>query len=57
VGYRQLAVFPDCAWKFGQRLGVIWFEKRLREEDPVSEPLCWKQLDLEALHIWNEQEV
>ena len=40
VGYRRLADFPGCAWKFGKNLGIIWMEKSLNTaEIPSNFPI------------------
>ena len=44
LGYRQMAEFPSCGWKFGKWQGVVWFEKRLQDGEPVSPPVGWRQL-------------
>ena len=44
MGYRQLAVFPRCAYKFGRCRGVIWFEKRLQDGVPEQPPVSWHQI-------------
>ena len=44
MGYRQMAEFPACGWKFDRWHGVIWFEKRLQEGEPVSPPVGWREL-------------
>ena len=43
VGYRFVAELPNCGFKFGRWLGIVWMEKRLDPmEDPVSAPTPWK---------------
>ena len=45
MGYQKLAVFPDCAYKFGRSLSVVWMEKRLKPvEIPRNFPTPWKEL-------------
>ena len=45
LGYRHLALFPDCGFKFGRWLGVCWLEKRLKSvEIPNSFPTPFPQL-------------
>ena len=39
VGYRELARFPDCGFKFGRWHGVTWLEKVLKSGDfPTHAP-------------------
>lgn len=45
MGYHEAARFPDCGWKFGQWYSTIWFEKRLRDEEPKAPPVSWKKLE------------
>jgi len=44
MGYRVMAEFPACGWKFGGWHGVTWFEKRLRDGEPEVPPVSWRQL-------------
>jgi len=45
LGYRSLAEFPNCGWKFDRWLGVFWLEKRINSvEIPSSFPTPWRQL-------------
>ncbi len=40
VGYRHVATFPDCGYKFGNWYGTIWMEKDLNSwEVPPREPI------------------
>ncbi len=40
MGYTFTASFPDCAFKFGKRMGIVWMEKLLNSYNlPSSEPL------------------
>ena len=42
LGYKTLAVFPDCGFKQGRWLGLIWMEKRLKiVETPSAFPRSW----------------
>ena len=42
LGYRQRVLFPDCGFKFGRWLGLVWMEKRLKPvEIPTSAPVPW----------------
>ena len=44
VGYRFVAELPNCGFKFGRWLGIIWMEKRLDSvKNPVSAPTPWKE--------------
>lgn len=45
MGYRELAVFPACGWKFDRWHGVTWFEKRLQDGDPAEPPVSWRKLE------------
>jgi len=38
LGYRETAVFPDLAYKFGACHSVTWLEKRLRPVEYPSNP-------------------
>lgn len=38
LGYRETAVFPDLAYKFGGCHSVTWLEKRLKPVEIPSEP-------------------
>lgn len=43
MGYRTRVLFPDCGFKFGRWLGVIWMEKRLKAvEIPSNPPIPWE---------------
>ncbi len=45
VGYRTVAVLPDCGCKFGRWLGVIWMEKRPTiAEIPNHPPVSWREI-------------
>lgn len=45
IGYRFLAEFPDCGYKFGRWLGVIWMEKRLNSAGvPNGFPESWRDI-------------
>ena len=42
MGYHVAAEFPDCGFKFGRWLGLIWMEKRLKAVEIPSElPTPW----------------
>ena len=45
MGYRELAEFPACGWKFDRWYGVTWFEKRLQDGDPAKPPVSWRELE------------
>ena len=50
LDYRKMVLFPDCGFKFGRWLGLIWLEKRLKiVEIPTSAPTPW------PIIIGNEQ--
>jgi hypothetical protein len=41
--------FPDCGFKFGRWLDLIWMEKRLKPvEIPSSSPDSWAQIRNDA---------
>jgi phosphinothricin acetyltransferase len=45
MGYRFSVLFPDCGFKFGRWLGLIWMEKRLKPvEIPSKSPTPWSEL-------------
>ena len=45
LGYRDLAHFPGCGWKFGRCVGVRWMEKTLPfVESSENFPLKWKEV-------------
>ena len=45
MGYRFSVLFPDCGFKFGRWLGLIWMEKRLKPvEIPSKSPTTWSEL-------------
>ena len=42
MGYHFDVNFPNCGYKFGRWLGVIWMEKRLKSvETPTHTPIDW----------------
>lgn len=44
-GYHFSVLFPNCGFKFGRWLGLIWMEKRLKSvEIPSNPPTSWKHL-------------
>ena len=44
-GYRVSVLFPNCGFKFGRWLGVIWMEKRLKSvEIPSHPPISWNRI-------------
>ena len=52
LGYRYLAEFPRCGFKFGRWLGVYWLEKRLNSvEIPNSFPTPFPQLGQDKQRI------
>lgn len=43
LGYRPVGHFPDCGFKFGRWLGLVWLEKRsIPVEIPNNAPIPWK---------------
>ena len=52
LGYRDLALFPDCGCKFGRWIGVWWLEKRLLSvEIPKSFPTPFPRLGQDSQKI------
>lgn len=44
-GYRVSVLYPNCGFKFGRWLGVIWMEKRLKSvEIPSYPPISWNRI-------------
>lgn len=42
MGYTVRADFPDCGYKLGRWVGVVWMEKRLNPVENVrNKPECW----------------
>ena len=51
-GYTFSVRFPDCGFKFGRWLALIWMEKRLKPvEIPSNPPIRWAQLRNDAQKI------
>ena len=49
MGYRTLAVFPNCGFKFNRWLGLIWMEKRIKiVENPSAFPVSWPSIVQDA---------
>jgi len=45
IGFRKLAYFPDCAYKFGRCYGIHWLEKRLKSiEIPSKFPASFPDI-------------
>lgn len=45
MGYQITATFPDCGWKFGRWLGIVWMEKRSNlVEMPTLPPIPWTEV-------------
>ena len=54
LGFRQMVLFPDCGFKFGRWLGLIWLEKRLKSvEIPTSAPTPWSTIRKDAQNFAN----
>jgi len=48
-GYRLQAEFPDCGFKFGRWLGLVWMEKRLKiVHSPSAFPCPWQSIVQDA---------
>ncbi|MDO5401709.1 MAG: GNAT family N-acetyltransferase [Eubacteriales bacterium] len=44
-GYSIRSEFPDCGFKFGRWLGLIWMEKRLKSTVfPTAPPVSWRSI-------------
>ncbi len=53
-GYEFRVLFPDCGFKFGRWLGLIWLEKRLKSvEIPSNPPESWLEIRQDAEKIGN----
>ena len=51
-GYKILAVLPNCGYKQGRWLGLIWMEKRLKiVECPSAFPCSWLSIVQDAERI------
>ena len=52
LGYTVSVVFPDCGFKFGRWLSLIWMEKRLKSvEIPSAMPTPWTLFRQDAQRI------
>ena len=52
MGYEMKVEFPDCGYKFGRWLGLVWMEKRLKiVQTPSAFPFPWQSFvqDVETL--------
>ena len=48
-GYKLQADFPDCGFKFGRWLGLVWMEKRLKiVHSPSAFPCPWQSIVQDA---------
>lgn len=53
-GYEILARFPDCGFKFGRWLDLVWLQKRLCPvENPDRFPIAWNEFRQNAQKISN----
>ena len=44
LGYEQVAHLPNCGWKFGRHLGIVYLEKRVVfGNSPSENPVPWCQ--------------
>ena len=44
-GYKFLAEFPNCGYKFNRRVGVVWMEKELDDSGHMGKfPVSWHQI-------------
>lgn len=46
MGFDLRAEFPKTGWKFDRWCSTLWYEKRLREEDPTEPPKSWQEVIL-----------
>lgn len=45
LGYTLTAEFPNCGYKFGRWLGIVWMEKRSNTvELPTNPPVSWRMI-------------
>lgn len=45
MGYKYLAEFPDCGYKFDRWVGVIWMEKKLNSvRNDGNFPVSWRAI-------------
>ena len=48
-GYAYKVEFPNCGYKFGRWLGLVWMEKRLKiVHSPSGFPVPWKSIVQDA---------
>ena len=48
-GYAYKVEFPNCGYKFGRWLGLVWMEKRLKiVHSPSGFPMPWKSIVQDA---------
>ena len=55
LGYRNIAFFPDCGYKFHRWYGLYWYEKRLDDTAPTAPPLSWRAVCAPSRR-WFEEE-
>ena len=49
MGYQVRAHFPNCGFKFGRWMGILWMEKRLCEvKIPNASPTPWSRIVQDA---------
>ena len=54
-GYHFCVLFPNCGFKFGRWLGLIWMEKRLKSvEIPSNPPISWGSIgkDIQKISVF-----
>lgn len=45
LGYKKVAHLPDCGWKFGKHLGIVYLEKRVVfDKFPSEKPTLWCEI-------------
>lgn len=53
LGYTQTGVFPNCGYKFGRWLGIVWMEKRSNTvELPTNPPVPWRMVVENDRKFW-----
>lgn len=53
LGYTRTAAFPNCGFKFGRWLGIVWMEKRSNAvELPTNPPVFWRKIVEDDRKFW-----
>ena len=54
LGYQTRMILPDCGFKHGRWLGLVWMEKRLKiVENPSAFPVSWMSIVQNAERFTN----